>query len=77
MGAGVGYADEISRALRVKFRGRNSCKEGRVVTPQNLNFFYLGLGRMLLCFNVLCIILTFDLCMVLIYYMLGCVLILP
>lgn len=41
MGAGVGYAVEISRALYVKFRGRNSCKEGRVVTPQNLEFdFY-------------------------------------
>ena len=41
MGAGVGYAVEISRALCVKFRGRNSCKEGRVVTPQNLEFFLL------------------------------------
>ena len=41
MGAGVGYADEISRALRMKFRGRNSCKEGRVVTPQNLEFLFL------------------------------------
>ena len=33
MGTGVEYADEISRALCVKFRGRNSYKEGRVVTP--------------------------------------------
>ena len=41
MGAGVGYAVEISRALCVKFRGRNSCKEGRVVTPQNLEFYFL------------------------------------
>ena len=41
MGAGVGYAVEISRALCVKFRGRNSCKEGRVVTPQNLEFLFL------------------------------------
>ena len=40
MGAGVGYAVEISRALCVKFRGRNSCKEGRVVTPQNLEFYF-------------------------------------
>ena len=41
MGDGVGYADEISRDLCVKFRGRNSCKEGRVVTPQNLEFQFL------------------------------------
>ena len=49
MGAGVGYAVEISRALCVKFRGRNSCKEGRVVTPQNLEFlfyYYFRLSRM-------------------------------
>ena len=44
MGTGVGYADEISRALCVKFRGQNSCKKGRVVTPQNLNLFYFRLG---------------------------------
>ena len=44
MGTGVGYTDEISRALCVKFRGRNSCKEGRVVTTQNLNLFYFRLG---------------------------------
>ena len=63
MGAGVGYAVEISRTLCVKFRGRNSCKEGRVVTPQNLSYFIFGLGHMLLCLNVVCIIWAFDLCM--------------
>ena len=45
MGTGVGYADEISRALCVKFRGRKSCKEGRVVTPQILNLFLFRLGQ--------------------------------
>ena len=44
MGAGVGYAGEISRALCVKFRGRNSCKEGRVVTPQKFKFILFRLG---------------------------------
>ena len=58
MGAGVGYADEISRAFCVKFRGRNSCKEGRVVTPQNLNLFYFGLGRMHFMFYDTCIFMT-------------------
>ena len=67
MGAEVRYADEISKALRVKFRGRNSYKEGIVVTPQNLNLFYFRLGpHAFLCFNDICIILIFDLCMVLI-----------
>ena len=40
MGAGVGYTVEISRALCVKFRGRNSCKEGRVVTPQKFGILF-------------------------------------
>ena len=41
MGAGVGYAVKISRALCVKFRGRNSCKEGGVVTPQKFGILFL------------------------------------
>ena len=66
MGAGVGYAVEISRALCVKFRGRNSCKEGRVVTPQNLEFYfyyYVRLSRMHFVFIDICITVEFDLCM--------------
>ena len=67
MGAGVGYAVEISRALCVKFRGRNSCKEGRVVTPQNLEFYFIiifGLSRMHFMFIDICITVEFNLCMV-------------
>ena len=51
MGAGVGYAVEISRALCVKFRGRNSCKEGRVVTPQKFEFILFSAWAA--CFYVL------------------------
>ena len=66
MGAGVGYAVEISRALCVKFRGRNSCKEGRVVTPQNLEFYfyyYVRLSRVYFVFIDICMTVEFDLCM--------------
>ena len=66
MGAGVGYAVEISRAFCVKFRGRNSCKEGRVVTPQNLEFYFIiifGSAACILCLLIMCMTVEFNLCM--------------